>query len=173
MVLDMNVPVLPSRPSKKSAPADPQLQCRERAARILGIRAHAIAELRRKLLRSFPASIVEAVLAEFAAAGHLDDRRFAAAYLDWRGGSRGPARLRQELARKGVPRDIIDEALAIRRAEADPEDEAKQIQALAERKWQSIRDRSEILKAKARVARFLAARGYSSDAIYQALKRLK
>ena len=45
----------------------------------------------------------------------LDDRRVAAAYVRSRS-NRGPARLREELARRGIPDPIIDEVL--RRADS-------------------------------------------------------
>lgn len=170
--MDADAPISAKKPARKPPP-DPREQCRQRAARLLSVRSHAVAELRRKLQRGFPGDIVDTILAEFAGLGFLDDRKFAAAYAEWRGASRGAARLRQELARRGVPRDIVDETLAARRQEADPEAEAQAVLEMAQRKWNSIRDRSDRLKAKAKVARFLAARGFASDAIYQALSQLK
>jgi regulatory protein len=89
-----------------------QSEVRTIALRLLALRPHATAELRRKLLqRRCPANEVEEALDRFSELGYLDDLAFARALVTRRSGSRGAALIAQELAAKGIPRAMAQEAL--------------------------------------------------------------
>jgi regulatory protein len=69
-------------------------------------------ELRRKLLqRRCPAGEVEQTLDRLSELGYLDDLAFARGLVTRRSGSRGAALIAQELAAKGIPRALAQEAL--------------------------------------------------------------
>jgi regulatory protein len=82
------------------------------ALRLLALRPHSTAELRRKLRqRGFPAEEVDEVLARAAAQGYLDDDAYARALVSRRAAARGPALIAAELAAKGVSRSLVAVAL--------------------------------------------------------------
>lgn len=64
--------------------------------------------------REVPEDVAEAALARARALGAIDDAAFARAWVDDRGMQRGygMARLREELRRRLVPDDLIEDALA-------------------------------------------------------------
>ena len=96
--------------------------------------------------------------------GLLDDRAYAEAIVRHYGGKGfGERKLRDELYRRGVPRELWDEALAGR--ERGGED----LYRLAERKLHGQPSTRENLK---RVSDFLARRGYGWEEISAALERL-
>ena len=73
-----------------------------------------IAELRRLLRRKgFRGAEVSGALAKLEDLGYVDDSRYASTFIAFVAVSRawGPARVRRELASRGVPRDVIEAAL--------------------------------------------------------------
>ena len=96
--------------------------------------------------------------------GLLDDRAYAEAIVRHYGGKGfGERKLRDELYRRGVPRELWDDALAGR--ESGGED----LFRLAERKLRGEPPTRENLK---KVSDFLARRGYGWEEISAALTRL-
>lgn len=136
---------------------------RERALRYLARRDHSRVELARKLAAYGTPDEVDEVLARMAELGLLSDRRFAEAWVRTKAARFGAARLRQELARRGVVRDTIDEALATE----CPADDLERARALWRAKFGAVPlDRRDWAKQ----ARFLQARGFSTDVIRRVLK---
>lgn len=136
---------------KKEADASPRA-LRERAYRLLAQRDHSRSELARKLGLDPEAPL----LAEFAQAGYLDDRRYAETFARQRK-ERGLGRERivYELTLRGV-----DRALA---AEVAGEDELERAVELA-------RKRLERARSPEQVMRFLIARGYKPGLARRALE---
>src|SRR5256885_14870166 len=86
----------------------------DRALKLLGFRAQSIAELRRQLLRKGePAADVEMTIARLRDQKYLDDVDFARQFARQRLLAAGTSRRRivQELSRRGVSRDVADQAL--------------------------------------------------------------
>ena len=70
------------------------------------------AELEKKLQSSeYPGEAVAEALAYVESFGYLDDKRYARHYVECKKEGRGKARLKMELAQKGVDRNIIEEVL--------------------------------------------------------------
>ena len=70
------------------------------------------AQLRKKLEESeYPKEAVESAIAYVTSDGYLDDRRYAKHYIEWKKQGKGKARLKMELAQKGISREIIEEVL--------------------------------------------------------------
>jgi len=137
----------------------------DRALRLLAVRPHFRAELRRKLLdKLYDESEVEAALERLAALGHLDDEALAAAEGERLRQRRALASsaVRAELARKGAPREAIAAA-------AGGDDAASELaRALgAGRRWLAGGRRDS-----AALARHLDRKGYPRHVIFRVLNEL-
>ena len=136
---------------------------RERALELISRRPFSRKELRDKLLEKGESEDT----AEFCAAwltehGFLDDERCAAAVVrHYAAKGYGSGRIRAELSRRGIRRELWDEALA-----AMPEADEKLDAFISSR----LKDPEE-KKQMQRVANALYRRGYSWDEIRSALKR--
>jgi len=89
------------------------------AGRYLEQRARSVEEVRRHLrLARYPDALIEASIDRIVAAGMLDDRAFASAWVESRDRARprGEQALRRELSLKGLDRDLIADVLAERAA---------------------------------------------------------
>jgi regulatory protein len=87
------------------------------AAAYLALRPRSVAETRRHLRElGYAEPLCDATVDRLVELGYLDDGAFARAWLESRDRTRPRGRLAllQELQRKGVPRVVIDEALAER-----------------------------------------------------------
>ena len=87
------------------------------AARFLELRSRSVHEIRRHLAdAAFPAEMVDGAIARLLELGMLDDRAFAAAWVESRDRARprGKSALRHELALKGIDRETIVAVLADR-----------------------------------------------------------
>jgi SOS response regulatory protein OraA/RecX len=156
---------LPSPGERLAAPQVAALALaadRKRAARALlaqlDRRLLPVARLREKLLAlDLAAPAVEAVLAEAAARGLHDDRRYAEAWCrdTLRAREVGGVYLRAHLRRQGVPDDVAATVVA----EILPREVEEELaRAAATRRW--ARERGRDRTAIARVVRFLITRGF-------------
>ncbi len=160
-------------PAKKTV-RSPLEACREKACRLLETRQHSVVEMRRKLQRTQLPETVEAILGDLLAVGLLNDQAFARAYAEWRLQGMGASRIRFELRRRGVADEVIAETLAeFKESDAETGAELERMRELALRKWRTIRDRSDPRKAQAKVARFLAARGFPAESVWTVIRELK
>ncbi len=105
-------------------------------------------------------------------AGLLDDRRasFAAARaIANRNGGAGRRLIESKLRAQGVheslAREATDEALADRDSLADAT-------ALAQKKWRTLRERTDAATAKRRIAAALARRGFDLETVWEAVRRV-
>jgi regulatory protein len=96
--------------------------------------------------------------------GLLDEERYAAAVVrHYAAKGYGEGRVRQELMRRGVPRDLWDDALS-----AMPEDRSR-LDRLVASKLRDPGDRDAVRKLSASLYR----RGYSGEEIREALERAR
>jgi len=154
------------------AAVDRQL-CRECVLRILHRRAHSQIELSRKLYqRRYGRKLVAETLDWATEQGLLNDRLFCELFLDEKrqNGEWGPYRIRQELLRRGIDRELIDAAV-----DASPDyDETEQVMTLARKKWARLTGREEASPTlKQKLYRYLASRGFSFSLIQKALESLE
>jgi len=94
----------------------------ERVIRLLAGRSHSRAELLRKLRqRGIGKKAAEQAVERATREGYVDDGRFALEFARHSRSIKGwaPARVRQELGKRGVDRDLVDAALAEVYAEVD------------------------------------------------------
>ena len=136
---------------------------RERALRHLARRDHSRAELARKLAPHGEPAEIDAVIERMRELGLQSDTRYAEAFVRGKAGRFGASRLRSELARRGIDRDLIDEAIAGECVESEA-DRARAV--LRGRFTEPPADAREW----ARQARFLQTRGFASELIRKLLK---
>ena len=145
----------------------------DRALKLLGFRARSVAELRRQLLRKGePAADVEAALVRLQQRKYLDDadfaRQFARTKLLAAGSSR--RRIVQELARRGIGRELADQALDELR-DRDGVDPEAAVRRVAVKKWKTL-TRLDDFTRRGRLYAFLARRGFDADEIKAVLTTL-
>ena len=142
-----------------------------RALDMLEARARAVTELRRLLIKKGePPEEVDAALERLRAAGVLDDANFARQLTRSKalGGGHSRRRIQQELAKRGVARDVSDEAIE-EVFEEEGIDEAAAIERVARKKLRLLGG-LDLATQKRRLFGFLARRGYDSDAIARVLR---
>jgi regulatory protein len=104
------------RRARRAEVTDPQVVM-DAAAAFLAVRPRSVAETRRRLRSlGYPEALVDRVVDRLGTLGYLDDASFARAWVESRDRARprGSLALRQELARKGVDRDVVDAVMADR-----------------------------------------------------------
>src|SRR4029077_12984227 len=101
------------RTKEAEGAADPAV-ARNAAVALLARRGFARAELRAKLCsKGFEDAVAGQAIAELAARGVLDDRRYAENYVNWHARrGQGPIRIAAQLRRCGLPEELVDAALA-------------------------------------------------------------
>ena len=135
-----------------------------RALRLLSQREHSRAELERKLAphEQEPGELAKA-LDELQARDFISDERTIESVIHRRAGKLGTARLKQELAAKGLSGEAVDEALAqLKDTELERAREVwrKKFGAPA----QDVHERNK-------QARFLITRGFAADVVRQVIHK--
>ena len=146
----------------------------DRALDLLALRPRSISELRQKLIRKGePTANVDAAIARLREQKLLDDAEFARQFARSKVVSAGASRRRisMELARKGVERGVVDEAIDAL-GETEGIDVSAAVHRVAEKKWKSLAKLDEAT-AKRRLYAFLARRGFNPDEIREAMNALK
>ena len=144
--------------------ASARSRCRQRALRIIGARAMSVKELTDRLKEKGESPENAEDAAQWLLDMRLlDDAQYAAMCVrHYAAKGYGPGKIRNELYRRGIARELWDEAL-----EELPEQDDR-IDALPRRKLKSdTPDRAELRKA----ADYLYRRGFGRDEIHAALAR--
>jgi regulatory protein len=152
-------------PAEAEGAALDEAACTRAAVGLLARREHSRRELKRKLVaRGFLDEVVARALAELERTGALADARFTDSFVRSRiAKGQGPQRIRAELAQRGITDDGADDGL--RAADVDW---LATIRAVRAKRFgpEPPSDYAE----KARQARFLQYRGFSSAQIRAALE---
>lgn len=119
----------------------------------------------RLLKKGYTAEEAADALSYVKSFGYVDDRRFACNYVRNFGETRSRKRITFDLRQKGVPEDLIREALETEET-GDP---VRMITALLVKKHYDPSD--EDPKARQRIVRFLASRGFGWNEISEALEQ--
>lgn len=123
------------------------------------------AELEKKLQSSeYPGEAVAEALAYVESFGYLDDKRYARHYVECKKEGRGKARLKMELAQKGVDRNIIEEVLD----EAELGDCRDTIRELVRKRRRGDGPMDD--REQQRIYGYLMRKGFSSSDILSVLK---
>ncbi|XXY45197.1 regulatory protein RecX [Sorangium sp. So ce269] len=143
----------------------------ERALRLLSFRARSARELEKRLIeKGEPREHVTAAIQRLCANGLLDDARFAEAKARSGivGRPRSRRRIEQDLARKGVARDVAD--AAIRQVMADEGTDELAVAERAARKKLRTLARLDPAEQRQKLYAFLARQGYGPDVVRRALR---
>lgn len=129
-----------------------------------------VAELRKKLAaKEFEAEAIELGIDKCTAAGLLDDTRYAEQYVASRvRRGQGAQRIRQDLARRGIDRSLVDAALA-----GHQEEGALDAAAIDAARKKFARIDLDDAPARAKAMRWLLSRGYSSSQADGALRAVR
>ncbi len=154
---------------RSSEPSSPQ-RVYLAALRLLNARDYTEARLREKLRgKGFDETDLEAVLGKLVSEGWVNDLRYAERFAESAlacGRYYGP-RLRQEMRRRGLSRELVSEVLGRVLGEHD---EAVEVRAIIERRFSGFSFSTASDKEKRRAADFLQRRGFSLSAIMTALR---
>jgi regulatory protein len=140
------------------------------ALRLLTSRDYTELRLREKLgKREFCTPHIDAALVRLVSEGWVDDRRFAERFAESALASAryyGP-RLRQEMRRRGVSKEIVSEVLC---RVCEDHDEADDIRQIMSRRFSAFSFSTASDKEKRRTVGFLQRRGFGLSAIMQVLR---
>lgn len=136
------------------------------ALRLLGVRQRSVFELAGKLKdKGFSSDDIDRTVERLLEAGYLNDEAFARSLAASRARNKswGPAKITQDLLKRGIARETVREAVAL----ACPEEENLARAALDKwlRRNRGLSGRQE----KEKAFRHLSARGFSPSAIWKAL----
>lgn len=142
-----------------------EVKARESALRILALRDHSKAQLRRKLIqKGFSPQVADTTIASLSEKGYLNDRRFAERWASAAlesGRCYGP-RLRSELRQRGVDASIASEVIV---ELTSGDDEQQTVQLLVKRRFPEFNPLTADDRDKRRILGFLQRRGFSTAAI--------
>lgn len=160
-----------SDPEPERTPAEQEARAKEICLRLLTDRARTVKELGDALRRKeIPDEIADRVLARFDEVGLIDDKAFADQWVRSRHRYRGLGKraIALELHRKGVDREIADEALT----EIDDESERERARDLVAKRLRSlpIGTREERQATARKLVGMLARKGYGAGVAYGVVK---
>ena len=136
---------------------------------LLGGRDYTEKRLTEKLLeRDYPEDLVQEAVQSLKEAHYLDDRRFAEQYLSAHLSDRSIARIRQDLAQRGVDNKLIDEAVSACSVEEIQEEELAQIRQLLKKRHYD--PESADYAEQQKTAAFLYRRGFDAGLIRKAMR---
>lgn len=125
-------------------------------------------ELEKKLQQSgYPQEVTERAISYVESFHYIDDRRYAAMYIQNQKTKKGNARIRMELMRKGISQEILSELFAHTEDEADVKDT---IRNLIEKKRSGTGALDE--KEKRKLYGFCLRRGFSSSDILSVFREI-
>lgn len=151
------------------------LDVEAKAMELLGMRDHAIEELRRKLRdRRYDRALIDQTIDRMIEFRYLDDTRFAermAASLMRQGW--GPYRIKQKLQERGLDRDLVDDTMQAIDDEDEASDEAEGVWVVCARDQFTSKFRCEPgeleREDRDRAFRHLQYRGFSGATIIKVL----
>ena len=126
---------------------------------------------RRLRRRGASAEIAQATVADLTSRGYVDDQAFARWWAEARARGRriGSRRLRQELAAKGIPREMVDAAIAAAFGEVGESERALES---ARRRLPALLRGRQAGRAAGRLADYLLRRGYPAPVVRHAVSTL-
>ena len=146
------------------------LKTYDRALNMLAFRGRASRELARSLVRKGePKELVDRAIGRLTEQGLLDDAAFAESFTRAKviGAQQSRRRVQQDLARKGVAREVTDAAIATV-FEEEQVDQREIVEHAARKKLATLRKLEPQVRRR-RLYAFLARRGYDADDIRSAM----
>ncbi|MDD5746766.1 MAG: regulatory protein RecX [Candidatus Omnitrophica bacterium] len=145
-------------------------QAKNYALRLLKVRPRSRRELTERLGRkNFSPEIIGSVIGLYAQAGYINDEQFARLWVASRMRQRPRAKrvIRYELLKKGISREIADQALS----GIDDLAERQTAQTLAQRKLEKLAGLADPVKVR-RLAGYLSRRGFNPGLVINIVNKL-
>lgn len=147
---------------------DELTRAKKRALYLLTDMDRTEAQLYEKLKKAgYQEETISKAMAYVKGYGYIDDRKYAEHYLEIMKESRSRMRIRMDLIKKGVPKEIIEETFA----NFGGYDERPLIRSLAEKKLSSLP--KEDPKSFQKTAAFLGRKGFQTHDIYEVLNEMR
>ncbi|RAL26397.1 regulatory protein RecX [Thermoflavimicrobium daqui] len=146
-------------------------QVRQSALRYLSYKPRTVQELRQHLAKKeYREGYVKKVIVEMQKLGYLDDKQYAQAWIEERKHRKGygSLRLKNELKRKGIAPEWIDEAIS----QMDDNQERQLAMEVAQRRYLRIHHESWP-KIERKLGQFLQYRGFSIEVVYATLQKIR
>jgi regulatory protein len=140
---------------------------REQALRLLTVRNRSVQELRERLLsKGHSREAVEELLGRLIDTGLLDDRKYAEQRARAMGNGRGwgPRKLRADLIRRGIPGELVLEAVSQAYGELPTEEVIRKI--LCKRYGETLFSADADPKARSKAQRYLLGRGFEPNEVF-------
>ena len=143
-------------------------ECLRKCGTLLAQRDYTCSRLREKLLRGgYEEEIADEVIGSLREARYLDDARYARSFIEAHRGDRSRLRIRKDLEDRGVPSDIISEALREELEENGDAAEIRQIRKLMEKR--KFDPENADWDEKRKMQAYLFRKGYAASAVRAAM----
>ena len=140
-------------------------ECRTRALRLLSVRSRSKEELRKALeMRGYSPGTIRETIGALSRDGSLNEQAALESFLLNREERFSRDRLRNEMRRKGFPKESIDRALAA----ISDDDERALLDSLYRRRSEELGD-LPVEKRKKKIFDFLRRRGFPPSAIFETM----
>lgn len=143
------------------------------ALHYLAHRDRTVQEVRRRLQRrGFDEAVITDTVERLQELGYLDDAAYARTYVQGRFRNRGygPVRIRSELLRRGVARDLAEEAV---QALVEEEDLLEEARRHARKRWPRLAREPDPYKRRQKLSNYLLRRGFSYDTVRRVVDELE
>lgn len=143
-------------------------RARLRALNLLKSRDYTKRQLQDKLHEGgYPETIIQDAIAYVASFGYLDDARYARDFIEYHKTSRSKGRIMQDLRQRGIPDELLQQCWEEMAGDKAAELEQEQILSLARKRHFCPQTAS--FEEKQRLMAFLYRKGFSAEAIRNAL----
>ncbi len=139
-----------------------------RSMNLLKARAYTERQLRDKLHQGeYPEDIIEEAVLYVKSFGYIDDRQYAQDFISYHMENRSRRRMEQDLAAKGISRDIIREVMEDMAENGEQPDETAMAKELLRKK--NYNPEMATNKEKQKLSAFLYRKGFQMDTIRSVL----
>lgn len=143
-------------------------RAKKRALNLLKERDYTRRQLRDKLQQGdYPLSCIDEAIAYVESYGYVDDSRYARDFILYHLESKSRTRIEQDLMKRGIGKDIVDNIFAELEAEGTRQDEMAMIVQLLKKKKYDVH--TATWQDKQKMYGFLYRKGFHGDAIGRAL----
>ena len=146
------------------------LKAKDYAYRLLSYRQRSVKEITQRLkMKGFTAKTIKKTIKYLNELNYLNDENFARVWIQTKMQSRpvGWSLLRYQLRQKGVAQEILEKVISDLTGQYDEYEAARQIAVSRRRYYKNL----EPLKLKRRLYDYLRRRGFSQEAILQAIEK--
>ncbi len=161
--------VTPSRQGKVNPYSSDKSVAKEKALKLLAVRPRSEKELKQKLLqRGFSGKIVFEVISNLKKVDLINDEKFAESWASTRLANKPMGRylLKQELFRKGIRKELIEEVITKSFEDEKELDLAKKLLDKRKKPFKNLEER----KIQKKLADFLLRRGFSYDIVNKVMR---